>query len=210
MEEQYKIEQLRLRRRRKSGDLEKVDLTEGRLLVNAGELEFYNYFVFSYKQSYFMVLGHPASDPDIHVATHLTHTLQPHQLGGVRFMYDNVIESIDEFRSSQETWSNQGGVLLIGYDMFRMLVRATQPKKPTRPKLNFLNGTRVDRSEKPDDFDQGFTAEGRVKKEANSIIRLALLNPGPDLVICDEGHKIKNLNTDISLALGSIRTRQDI
>ncbi|PIO71639.1 protein, SNF2 family [Teladorsagia circumcincta] len=63
-----------------------------------------------------------------------------------------------------------------------------------------------ERTVKPDDFDQGFTADGRVKKEANDIIRSALIDPGADLVVCDEGHKIKNLNTDIALALGAIKT----
>lgn len=39
------------------------------------------------------------------------------------------------------------------------------------------------------------------------VIRSALIDPGPDLVVCDEGHKIKNLNTDIAAALGAIKTR---
>lgn len=42
-----------------------------------------------------------------------------------------------------------------------------------------------------------------------SVIRQALLDPGPELVVCDEGHKIKNLNTGISIALGSIKTTWD-
>ncbi|KAK6048143.1 hypothetical protein COOONC_14352 [Cooperia oncophora] len=67
-----------------------------------------------------------------------------------------------------------------------------------------------ERIAKPDDFDQGFTADGRVKKEANDIIRGALIDPGADLVVCDEGHKIKNLNTDIASALGAIKTRRRI
>lgn len=52
--------------RRRSENLEKLELTaEGRLLVNEGK---------------------PDGDPDVFVAAHLTHVLQPHQLGGVRFM----------------------------------------------------------------------------------------------------------------------------
>lgn len=41
----------------------------------------------------------------------------------------------------------------------------------------------------------------------HSVIRGSLVDPGPDLVVCDEGHKIKNLNTDIACALGAIKTR---
>ncbi|KAL6738367.1 hypothetical protein Aduo_011922 [Ancylostoma duodenale] len=276
MEKQHQIEKERMKKRRNSQELEKVELTTtGRLLVNA---------------------GHGADDPDVHVAPHLNHVLQPHQLGGVRFMYDNIIESLQEFKTSPgfgcilahsmglgktiqvitfvevfmrvtqakkiliivpvntiqnwynefekwmprytdtgevarhfdvfllgdsvktfdqrvnmiEDWSRRGGVLLIGYEMFRLLIRSTQPKKPTKPKPNVVQNLRPECEQKPNDFDQGFTADGRVKKEANEIIRGSLVDPGPDLVVCDEGHKIKNLNTDIACALGAIKTRRRI
>lgn len=58
-------------------------------------------------------------------------------------------------------------MLLVGYDMFRQLIRATQPKKPTRPKISFVNGAKIERKEEVDDYNDGFTNEGRVKKEAN-------------------------------------------
>nr|CDJ84646.1 SNF2-related and DNA RNA helicase domain containing protein [Haemonchus contortus] len=276
MEKQHKIEKERMRKRRNSHELEKIELTQtGRLLVNA---------------------GHSPEDPDVYVSPYLTHILQPHQLGGVRFMYDNIVESLSEFDTSPgfgcilahsmglgktiqvitfievflrvtqakrvlvivpintiqnwyyefekwlprysetgeicrqfevfllgdavktfdqrvnliEDWSRKGGVLLIGYEMFRLLIRSTQPKKPAKPKPNSFSTPQPDRSEKVDDFDKGFTADGRVKKEANEIIRSALINPGADLVVCDEGHKIKNLNTDIAVALGAIKTRRRI
>ena len=38
-------------------------------------------------------------------------------------------------------------------------------------------------------------------------IQKALCNPGPDLVVCDEGHRIKNDYSNISQALKRIRTR---
>lgn len=35
----------------------------------------------------------------------------------------------------------------------------------------------------------------------------ALLDPGPDLVICDEGHRIKNSLAGISKSLKAIKTK---
>ena len=38
-------------------------------------------------------------------------------------------------------------------------------------------------------------------------VQAALCNPGPDLVVCDEGHIIRNDNTQISKALKNISTK---
>jgi RAD54-like protein 2 len=35
----------------------------------------------------------------------------------------------------------------------------------------------------------------------------ALINPGPDMIVCDEGHRIKNSHAGISQSLKNIRTR---
>lgn len=72
-------------------------------------------------------------------------------------------------------WAETGGVLLIGYEMFRLLTR----------KL----------SENDETFEN---------------MRRALTNPGADLVVCDEGHRIKNSNAEISVALNEIRSKRRI
>ncbi len=41
-------------------------------------------------------------------------------------------------------------------------------------------------------------------------MRAALLNPGPSIVVCDEGHRIKNINTATARTLGSMRTKRRI
>lgn len=38
-------------------------------------------------------------------------------------------------------------------------------------------------------------------------IQNSLCKPGPDLVVCDEGHRIKNNQANISQALKKIHTR---
>ena len=38
----------------------------------------------------------------------------------------------------------------------------------------------------------------------------ALISPGPDLIVCDEGHRIKNSSAGISQSLKNIKTRSVI
>ncbi|KAK9877516.1 hypothetical protein WA026_018624 [Henosepilachna vigintioctopunctata] len=47
------------------------------------------------------------------------------------------------------------------------------------------------------------------KKFRDNFIQ-GLLDPGPDLVICDEGHLLKNEKTSISIAMNKIKTRRRI
>uniref|UniRef100_A0A0N4WUL8 Helicase ATP-binding domain-containing protein n=1 Tax=Haemonchus placei TaxID=6290 RepID=A0A0N4WUL8_HAEPC len=254
MEKQHKIEKERMRKRRNSHELEKIELTQtGRLLVNAGYtvhvsisekyLEFLKSLSeFDTSPGFGCILAHSMGlGKTIQVITFIEVFLRVTQAKRVLvivpintiqnwyyefekwlprysetgeicrqfevFLLGDAVKTFDQRVNLIEDWSRKGGVLLIGYEMFRLLIRSTQPKKPAKPKPNSFN---PDRSEKIDDFDKGFTADGRVKKEANEIIRSALINPGADLVVCDEGHKIKNLNTDIAVALGAIKTRRRI
>lgn len=45
-------------------------------------------------------IGHPDGEPDIYLAPQLARIIKPHQIGGIRFLFDNVIESIDRFETS--------------------------------------------------------------------------------------------------------------
>ncbi|XP_034242140.1 transcriptional regulator ATRX homolog isoform X2 [Thrips palmi] len=70
-------------------------------------------------------------------------------------------------------WVESGGVMVIGYDMYRNI---TNPESK------------------------------RVRGSLMKTFQTALVNPGPDLVICDEGHLLKNEETGTSKALTRIKT----
>ena len=59
-----------------------------------------------------------------------------------------------------------------------------------------------------------FTCECKICHFVENInfseIHKLLVSPGPDLVICDEGHRIKNSHASISQALKSIRTKRRV
>lgn len=224
-------------------------------------------------------VGHPEEEEDIFLPPHLARVVKPHQIGGIRFMYANVVESRKKFETSagvgcilahsmglgktlqvialtevflsmmtskkvlilvpintiqnwvsefdawtpaQPTlndawnghsqdnqyrkfkvfvttdcknllsrskeilsWKQCGGVLLMGYEMYRIIVLDSEKNK------------------KKALADQD---------HARLVTRLkeALVDPGPDLVICDEGHRIKNGASFAAQALKNIKTRRRI
>ncbi|XP_067903382.1 transcriptional regulator ATRX isoform X2 [Heterodontus francisci] len=75
-----------------------------------------------------------------------------------------------------ERWIEDGGVMILGYEMYRNLA-------------------------------QGRNVKSRKLKE---IFQRTLVNPGPDFVVCDEGHVLKNETSAISRAMNSIRTKRRI
>ncbi|XP_054482143.1 transcriptional regulator ATRX-like isoform X2 [Anoplopoma fimbria] len=75
-----------------------------------------------------------------------------------------------------QRWHRDGGVMIMGYEMFRILSQAQKIKDE----------------------------EG--KKELKSI----LVNPGPDFVVCDEGHILKNERSNISKSMNAIKTQRRV
>lgn len=222
-------------------------------------------------------VGHPESETDLYLAPQIARIIKPHQIGGIRFLYDNVIESTERFstsagfgcilahsmglgktlqivsfsdiflrytsartilcimpintiqnwlaefnmwlpkESSAEDvrcrdfdlfivneslkninarskvildWQKSGGVLLMGYELFRLLSLKKSYKSKKKKK---------DQEE-----------EDAKNKELIEEVYSALVLPGPDLVICDEGHRIKNSHATTSQALKQIRTKRRI
>ncbi|XP_062939126.1 transcriptional regulator ATRX isoform X2 [Cynocephalus volans] len=75
-----------------------------------------------------------------------------------------------------QRWQEDGGVMIIGYEMYRNLA-------------------------------QGRNVKSRKLKE---IFNKSLVDPGPDFVVCDEGHILKNEASAVSKAMNSIRSRRRI
>ncbi|XP_053207222.1 helicase ARIP4-like isoform X2 [Panonychus citri] len=231
-------------------------------------------------------VGHPAEEEPIYLASQLGKAVKPHQIGGIRFLYDNIIDSLRRHRTSDGigcilahsmglgktlqlisfidiylthtqskhvlcivpintlqnwmsefdmwlpskkvsafkldsdaikfrqfdvfmlnecktltsrakeilAWRKAGGVLLIGYEMYRLL---TTDGKTARGKTKA-------KTKEIEDLPQ------EVYDNYMRQLQEALVDPGPDLVICDEGHRIKNCNAATSLALKNIRTRRRV
>ncbi|KAB5536776.1 hypothetical protein PHYPO_G00111240 [Pangasianodon hypophthalmus] len=237
-------------------------------------------------------INHPAEEDDLFLAPQLARAVKPHQIGGIRFLYDNLVESLERYKTSSgfgcilahsmglgktlqvisfihillrhtgartvlaivpvntlqnwlaefnlwlpaaeslppdtdpvqvsprtfrvhllndehkttvtrakvvEEWTRDGGVLLMGYEMYRLLSL----------KKSFVTG-RKRKSKKPAgpiiiDLDE----EDR-QQELMKDIEKALSRPGPDVVICDEGHRIKNCHASTSQALKNIRSRRRV
>ena len=99
----------------------------------------------------------------------------------VYMVAENCRTPADRLRTISQ-WRHDGGVLIMGYEMYRKLTlgRRKQPGK------------------------DGPEADG------SSELLEALVRPGPDIVICDEGHRLKNRDAGISQALKAIRTQRRV
>lgn len=76
-----------------------------------------------------------------------------------------------------QCWFQDGGVFIIGYNMFRTLSNPDNKRIPKKIRKTFQEG---------------------------------FLDPGPHIVICDEGHLLKNEKTNLSVAMNRIKTQRRI
>ena len=94
-------------------------------------------------------------------------------------------------------WARNGGVLLIGYEMYRLLSQKKMTKKKKKKK-----GVAVELEEEKESTEE--------QRNMFDDIHEALVKPGPDLVVCDEGHRIKNSHASISVALKQIKSKRRV
>jgi RAD54-like protein 2 len=116
------------------------------------------------------------------------------------FLLNETVKNLAGREKIIAEWSSKRGVLLIGYEMYRMLA-LKKLKRPGSKKKNTASFQTLD--------------EGKLKRDLEDELLLdkihsCLVKPGPDLVICDEGHRIKNSGASISQALKAIKTRRRI
>jgi RAD54-like protein 2 len=123
------------------------------------------------------------------------------------FVFDEKLKDLPSRAEMIHDWYITGGVLIIGYEMYRMLalqvptmsgVRRLEGKKMTKPKAGKQGNQFID-----------LEAEEEQMRKLQAIQSM-LCDPGPDLVVCDEGHRIKNVVAGISQALKKIRTKRRI
>ncbi|XP_063695142.1 uncharacterized protein LOC134826617 isoform X2 [Bolinopsis microptera] len=237
-------------------------------------------------------VNHPPDEQDIFLTDKLAKTVKPHQIGGIRFLYDNIIESVSRFNSSPgfgcilahtmglgktlqtisfvdcclrntpahtvlivvpvnvlqnwcnefdmwvpkdhtvvgegsartyplyvindllktfqaratliKKWNETGGVMILGYEMFRLLA-LTEPSYAVSRKLCRKRRKRGAPVKEVCDID-----EEEFYMDLLTATQRSLLYPGPDLIVCDEGHRIKNAHATISKALKKVKTRRRI
>ncbi|XP_053809634.1 helicase ARIP4 isoform X3 [Vidua chalybeata] len=176
-------------------------------------------------------INHPPNEEDIFLAPQLARAVKPHQVNTLQNwlaefnMWLPAPENLPADYNSKEIqprnfkvhilndehkttaarakvvndWVTEGGVLLMGYEMYRLLSlkksfatgRKKRTKKQTGPVIIDL-----------DEEDR--------QQELLKGIEKALSRPGPDVVICDEGHRIKNCHASTSQALKNIRSRRRV
>ncbi|KAK1882222.1 Transcriptional regulator ATRX [Dissostichus eleginoides] len=74
-----------------------------------------------------------------------------------------------------QRWMREGGVMIMGYEMYRNLSLAK-----------------------------------KADEESRKAIKSLLVDPGPDFVVCDEGHILRNETSNISKSMNAIKTRRRV
>lgn len=99
---------------------------------------------------------------------------------------NSKLSTLNEWSQCGTNGNKQAGCLLLGYEAFRVLVFYHNSKKS-----------------------QSIHSSDKLEKVRTKIHKY-LLDPGADIVVCDEGHMIKNQKSTTSMAVNKIRTKRRI
>ncbi|KAG1704029.1 Transcriptional regulator ATRX [Nymphon striatum] len=142
----------------------------------------------------------------------------------------NVFELSGEKRNNQranslETWMKKGGVAILGYEMFRSLLQ--NKSSFTRRQKEIFHRTLLDPGNSAYLYvfanllisnDNDMSSPGKPIFELYNIlvnvfaccVRIDCTTQGPDIIVCDEGHVLRNSATGISKTINKIRTQRRI
>lgn len=213
-------------------------------------------------------VGHASTEQDICLAPQIARAIKPHQIGGVRFMYANIIESREKYLKSPGVGCILAHSMGLGktiqvISFIDIFFRATPAQTvlcvvpintlqnwvaefdrwiPATRKLTdqgeikyrtftlyVLNDCKTQEARCREIMNWKKTGgvmllgyemyriicleqfrSSTVSRELIQGVQKALVDPGPDLVVCDEGHRIKNCHSSISKALKKLKTKRRI
>ncbi|KAF1745110.1 hypothetical protein MXB_2071 [Myxobolus squamalis] len=163
----------------------------------------------------------------VSVSPYISKNLKPHQIDGVRFMYENTI--VIALLDSLLTYCGLKTVLILcplsACDHWaNEFVDWLPQNKTVVYRIHDPALLRTDRKSVIENwFDSGgvliisyslyrslFYASSKNSETYKNSIKYTLQNPGPDIIICDEGHLIKNIKSQISEVLKNIKTGRRI
>ncbi|KAI9906383.1 hypothetical protein PsorP6_002791 [Peronosclerospora sorghi] len=151
-----------------------------------------------------------SDDAPIFVYKELVEKIKPHQINGARFLWSHITVEPDEvvkwlgkkdtrrlglftLESSREKkmtnqvyvvkkWHKRGGILVMAYELYRLLLL----QSTGREKIGVSD-----------------------KNHAHSIKLMysCLSDPGPDLIVLDEGHRVLNHKSKMVKALAHVKTK---
>ncbi|CAF4894818.1 unnamed protein product, partial [Rotaria sp. Silwood1] len=158
----------------------------------------------------------------IEVSPKLVAHLKKHQYDGIKFLWNNVYESIYAIKTKQQNtngcilahslnWSNEFNFWL----------------KDIEPSINHYQLTTVQPDLRVEYLNKWYENGGVLIMGYQMYVRLVkgvgienkkiqndayhcLFNPGPDIVVADEGHILKNAQTSIANCLSEIKTSRRI
>ncbi|RHZ20357.1 hypothetical protein DYB31_001195 [Aphanomyces astaci] len=115
-----------------------------------------------------------------------TKWLSARQLARLQLTTLEADKSISDRLNAILSWHNLGGVMVMGYEMYRNIVLQATGEEKTRGKTT------------PD-------LQRRMKDAL-----ACLCAPGPDLIVLDEGHRIRDAKSKLVKALSHVETRRRI
>nr|CDS16266.1 Transcriptional regulator ATRX [Echinococcus granulosus] len=199
-----------------------------------------------------------SDDPLVEVHPDFVKHLKPHQVQAVRFLYDNIIESVEEHKENRSRLS--GAILAhcmglgkslstiafihtllinkeVGLGISTCLIlcpvntllnwhREWRHWMPENAEVNVYELATAVANNFRIDVIRHWHSEGgillmgydmyrnittsllkKTRKQAyKKLIPTALIDPGPDVVVCDEGHLLKNCKTGVTKAINNLKT----